>query len=295
MKKTLIRLIGLYLNIFAWISPRLGGKLAFAVFCRPVRSRITPEQKSFFHSAEPFSMDYEGVMVRGYRWGRGPENILFLHGWQSHSYRWKAYIDALSKDQYTIYALDAPGHGQSGGDFLTVPVYSSVIRRAILQLGSVHTVISHSIGSFSLLYTLFRFPLLPVKRVIALAPPGEATDFVNAFKITLGLSRKVVRLVEEQFVHKYDVKPDFFSAVKFASHLNMKGLIIHDEEDREAPYAYASSIHQAWKRSRLITTKGFGHNLRSSLVVGHVVDFISADGETAHPAGTRHPASHERI
>lgn len=294
MKKIMIRLIGLYLNIFACFSPRAAGKLAFSIFCRPVRSRITLKQKSFFQSAQPFSMDYEGVAVRGYRWGSGHQNILFLHGWQSNSYRWKAYIDALPKDQYTIYALDAPGHGQSGGDFLTVPVYSSVIRQVILQLGSVDAVIGHSIGSFSMLYTLFRFPLLPVKSVIALAPPGEATDFVDVFKATLGLSRKVVGLIEEQFVDQYDVKPDFFSAVKFASHLNMKGLIIHDEEDREAPFSYASSIHHAWKRSRLITTKGFGHNLRSPVVVSHVVDFISADGETAHFA-TRHPASHERI
>jgi hypothetical protein len=54
----------------------------------------------------------------------------------------------------------------------------------------------------------------------------------------------------------------------------VKGLIIHDEEDAEAPYHYSIPLHKAWPHSRLVTTRGFGHNLRSLSVVKEVVEFI---------------------
>jgi hypothetical protein len=197
-----------------------------------------------------------------------------LHGWQSHTYRWKAYIEALSKDDYTVYAIDAPGHGASGGNFLSVPVYSSLIQQLIFELGEIHTVVGHSLGSFSLLYTFFRHPLLPVRKMILMAPPGEASDFMKFYQQTLGLSERTMQLIVSEFIGRYGVGPDYFSTGKFAASVNVAGLIIHDVGDSEAPYGYAETIHQAWKRSKLIATKGFGHNLKSASVVREVVNFI---------------------
>jgi hypothetical protein len=39
--------------------------------------------------------------------------------------------------------------------------------------------------------------------------------------------------------------------------------MIHDTEDKEAPYTHALAAHQNWKNSKLITTTGLGHNLKS--------------------------------
>jgi pimeloyl-ACP methyl ester carboxylesterase len=138
----------------------------------------------------------------------------------------------------------------------------------------VHTVVGHSLGGFSLLHAFYRLPELPVDRIILLAPPGEASDFISVFQKTLGLSDRTVNLVLEQFSRRYQVTPGFFSARKFAASLKVKGLIIHDEEDTEAPYHYSIPLHQMWDGSRLVTTKGFGHNLKSATVVSKVVDFI---------------------
>ncbi|MDQ2656657.1 MAG: alpha/beta hydrolase, partial [Bacteroidota bacterium] len=211
--------------------------------------------------------------------GNGPRKVLFLHGWQSHTYRWKAYIEALSKDEFTIYSLDAPGHGLSSGNFLSVPLYSSLIENFVKQHGPFHTVAGHSLGGFSLLYTFYRAPDLPISRVILLSPPGEASDFILAFKKTLGVSDRVVKLVVDHFGQRYQVTPGFFSARKFAERIKAKGLIIHDEDDTEAPYHYSIPLQQAWSNSRLHTTKGLGHNLKSTSIVREVVGFI---GEPAY-------------
>lgn len=268
-------MLGIYLNTVAVLAPSRAGKLGFALFCRPFRQRMTEKQHNYFNSAaEKFTINHEGYQVQAYRWGNGSKKVLFLHGWQSHTYRWKTYIEALSKIDYTIYALDAPGHGLSSGKFLTVPLYGSLISNFIKEHDHLHSVIGHSLGGFSLLYALSRDPALAVGRIILLAPPGEASDFISVFKETLGLSDRTLKLVVKAFAERYQVTPDFFSARKFAESVRAKGLIIHDEDDKEAPYRYSPPLHQAWKQSRLVTTKGYGHNLKSISVVREVVDFI---------------------
>jgi pimeloyl-ACP methyl ester carboxylesterase len=274
MKKLLIRSIGQYLNLLALVTPATAADRAFALFCRPFRSKINPKQLAFFNSAETVTVDADGYPVRVHTWGNGSKNVLFLHGWQSHSYRWKAYIDSLPKDEYTITAIDAPGHGLSEGNFLTVPVYSNVIQEMIHRLGNVDAIVSHSLGSFTLLYTIHKFPLLPVGKLIVMGTPGEAEDFVHVFRTTLGVSDRVIRLIENKFVELYDVKPEYFSLSRFAPALTQHGLIIHDKEDSEAPFTHATTLHKVWKKSQFIATEKLGHNLKSPDIVRLVTSYI---------------------
>lgn len=285
MRTLMVKTMGFYLDTLSLVAPASAARKGFSLFCRPFRIPANQKQQTFFNSSEKFQMTHEGFSIQGYRWGRGEKKILLLHGWQSHTYRWKPYIEALSKDEYTIYSLDAPGHGLSSGNFLSVPLYSSLIERFIQQHEGVHTVIGHSIGGFSLLYAFYRLPELPVNRIVLLAPPGEATDFISVFQKTLGLSDRTVRLVIDHFASRYQVTPDFFSAQRFAANLKVNGLIIHDEEDLEAPYSYSIPLQKVWKQSRLVTTKGFGHNLKSTSVVKEVVDFVREEvGQPSVPS-----------
>jgi hypothetical protein len=274
MKTLIIKFMGMYLNLMAYVTPKAAGRKGFLLFCRPFKIPFTQKQKEFFNTADRQIIQHDDRQIQVYRWGKGPKKIVFLHGWQSHSYRWKAYIEALSKEAYSIYALDAPGHGASSGNFLSVPVYSDLIQHFLIELGDVDTVIGHSLGGFSLLYTLHQYPLLPVRKIILMAPPGEATDFIDVFRTTLGLSGRALKQVTNHFVKQYGVGPDHFSTPKFAATVKVNGLIIHDEMDSEAPFRHAVKINEAWQRSQLIKTQGFGHNLRSSSVVTTVINFI---------------------
>ena len=279
MKTLITRIIGMYLNFLGIVAPRIAGKKGFLIFCRPFRSPLNSKQLEFLNSGEKFTIEHNENSIQGYKWGNGDKKLLFIHGWQSHTYRWKAYIESLSKDEYTIYALDAPGHGLSAGNFLSVPVYSDLIEKLIHQIGEVDTAIAHSIGSFSLLYTFYRKNDLKVNNLILMAAPGEAKDFVDVFRTTLKLTDRTIRLITDHFMQRYRVTPDFFSAIKFADSVNAKSLLIHDEYDDEAPYQYAVQLSSALKNSRLITTKGLGHNLKSNAVVKYVNDFIASQAQ----------------
>jgi pimeloyl-ACP methyl ester carboxylesterase len=269
------------MNILAHLAPSKAAEKGFLLFCKPFRGPLTQKQKQFFNTADKFLINHEDEKIQGYRWGKGEKKILFLHGWQSHTYRWKTYIEGLQGSAYTIYSLDAPGHGLSTGNFLSVPLYSALIENFIRDNGPIHTVVGHSLGGFSLLYTIHKYPLLQVGQVVLLAPPGEASDFISVFQKTLHLNSRALDLILDRFASRYEVGPDYFSTSRFVKSINVRGLIIHDEEDTEAPYRYSVPLHKAWERSRLITTKGFGHNLRSATVVKDVVDFITeSDHET---------------
>jgi hypothetical protein len=115
--------------------------------------------------------------------------------------------------------------------------------------------------------------------MILMASPGEAKDFITVFRSTLKLNDRTVNAVLKYFVAKYNVMPEFFSAVKFAPSANANALLIHDEHDDEAPYEYVVGLNKVLKNSRLVTTKGLGHNLKSASIVKEVTDFITQPQE----------------
>lgn len=274
MKTLITKSLGLYLNTLAFVSPMKAGEKGFKLFCRPFRTPLNEKQKSFLHSAERFTIEHDGLKIQGYKWGRGEKKILFLHGWQSHTYRWKQYIEDLSLDEYTIYSVDAPGHGLSEGNFLSVPVYSALIQNLIIQLGELEAIVSHSIGSFSVLHALHVYPLLSVRKLILMAPPGEAVDFFTFYQQTLSLSDRAMRVILDHFENIYGVKPSYFSTASFSQSLNIPTLIIHDKLDDEAPYHYSEKIGQLNRKVSLHLTEGLGHNLRSADVVKVVSEFV---------------------
>ncbi len=274
-KQILSKLIGWYLNILAYVFPKIAARKGFQLFCHPFRTPLKNYQHQFLNSADLFSFDHDGIRIQGYRWGNGEKKILFLHGWQSHTFRWKAHIEALSTEEYSIYAIDAPGHGLSGGQYLSVPYYSAVIQQLVGSIGNVHAIVAHSVGSFASLHAFHQNPDLPIHKLVLLAPPGEASDFIEFYQQSLKLSSRTIDLVLGQFEKEFKNPITYYSTQKFAADVPVQGLIIHDEEDLETPYHYAVKINEQWKTSTLITTKGLGHNLKSKEVLKTIVDFIS--------------------
>ncbi|WP_257670645.1 alpha/beta hydrolase [Parapedobacter tibetensis] len=288
MKRLLTRSMGFYLNSLALVSPQLAAKKGFELFCRPFRAPIKPWHKQFLHSADLFEFQHENYRIQGYRWGNGEKKILLLHGWQSHTYRWKAFVESFQWEEYSIYAFDAPGHGLSTGNFLSVPLYSDVIEQVIHRIGDLYAIIGHSLGSFTSIYTYYRLEGFPVAKLIALASPAEATEFFQFYQHTLKLSAKTIQATIAHFKREFQKGPEFFSAPSFARSVNVPGLIIHDQDDDETPVENSIRINQAWEQSTLLITKGLGHKLKGSAVLKHVNEFM-LDG---HSESTRTASNH---
>ncbi|MBI1770206.1 MAG: alpha/beta fold hydrolase [Bacteroidetes bacterium] len=278
MKKALLIFsIRVYFNTLAWIAPAKAGREGFYLFCKPRRRSVKPHHMEFLDTSEKFTIDYAGKKVQGYKWGTGEKKLLLVHGWESHSYWWKNIVSALSKEKFTIYAIDAPGHGLSEGNYINIPHYSALIEKIILEHKNIYAILSHSLGSFSSIYTLHRAPHLPVSKLVMMAAPGEVTEFVDFYKKFLGLSSRTMNEISKYFIQKIGRGPEYFSLKEFAKSMNLPGLIIHDTEDQEAPYQYALAAHQNWPNSEMITTSGLGHNLKSMELVKNVEEFLGQE------------------
>jgi len=274
MKKIIPKLVGTYLNSLSVISPATAGKQGFNIFCTPIAPPVKSHHHQFLETARKFHFHTEGNQLQAYQWGQGKKKILFLHGWQSHSFRWKKYIKAFSPEEYSIYAFDAPAHGLSSGKYINIPIYSDAIKAFLQKIGAMDAVISHSMGSFSALHALHHHQDIEVNKLVLLGSPGEANDFIYFYQNMTGLSDRTLQHILNYFERILNRKPDYFSAPAFASTLKVPGLIIHDKGDDEAPYHHAQRIHEVWTQSKLITTEGFGHNLRNPEVIEMVKDFV---------------------
>jgi len=281
MKKVIPKMIGAYLNTLGFVAPSKVGEIGFNIFCTPLSPPVKPHHREFLNTATQFTFESDGVQLQGYQWGTGEKKIAFLHGWQSHSYRWKKYIQAFSRDEYTIYAFDGPAHGLSKGKYTNIPLYSDAIRVFMEKTGHIDHVVTHSMGSFALLHALHHHDHLSVGKLVLMGSPGEAQDFITFYQQFTGLSDRTFRYILEFFEKKLNRTPDYFSAPRFAASVKVPGLIIHDEGDDEAPYHHAVRIHKAWPQSKLITTQGYGHNLRVPEVVEMVKGYIR-EGEFHH-------------
>jgi len=283
MQRIIAKLIGLCINLLALVSPRKAGEWGFYLFCTPRRAPLKDNHRQFLESAERSSFLYDGYKIQVYRWGHGARKVLFLHGWQSHTFRWKNYIEAFDREEYTLYAFDAPGHGHSGGKYLNLPIYSQVLETFLNLVGPFDSVVSHSLGSFTALYTFHRTGLAPADRLVITGTPGEVSEFFDFYRNILGLSKRAERVIRETFKRILNQYPEYFSAPTFVANLHVPGLIIHDHGDPDTPIRHAETIHRNWKESVMIKTNGLGHNLRSPQVVKHIVDYLAAANTEQQP------------
>lgn len=276
MKTLIYQSIGFYLNTLSKIAPEKGAKAGFKLFCTPQRAKLKKSHRSFFNTAKQEDFDFNGINIKIYQWGSGPKKILFVHGWQSHSYRWKKYIESMPPDEYTLIAYDAPAHGLSDSNQFTVPLNAYLLSLLSEKYSGFDTVIAHSIGSMSVLYGLYYHENIHLKRFISMASPGKAEEFFQFYLTSLNLApRTMVGIINEfQLYAKQELK--YINATTYAQKLNVPGLIIHDKDDPDTPYETALALNKVWEKGELITTEGLGHNLKSEELVQLVIQYLKS-------------------
>ena len=274
MKRIILKTISIYLNLINMLSSKIGGRHAFYIFCYPFKAKITDRQQAFLDTAHQFKLPVEDFEIQCYRWGNGPKNILFVHGWQSNTYRWKKYIETIPQDEFTIYAFDAPGHGNSGNLIGNVPLFEKAIHKMMDHIGKAESIVSHSIGSFSSLYYIDQNPEFQPNKLVTLATPDSIDDFLDYYFSTFRLSNSTKVNFKKYFTNYTQKELSFFRLENILKKNNSDGLIIHDEEDRTVSVNYSKKLHKLWPDSRLVITKGLGNKLKDEKIIRMVHEFV---------------------
>lgn len=267
--------------VAAPLAAHAGGRLAAArhAFSTPERIALNADERAALAGAEQAPLRHEGHKLARWMLGTGPRVVL-VHGWNSRGAHLLGFAQPLVAAGFSVTLFDLPGHGDSGGHAASVVHAGRALRAVMADLGDVHGVIGHSMGSAAALLAFAHG--LAVQRSVHLAGPSSLTPMVKGLARAQGLGPADAAAFAG-WVERFIGTPVANVDLERLQHgLRHPGLIVHDPEDRTVPFAASEALHAAWAGSRLESAAGLGHRrlLADAGVIARSVGFIT---EGVHP------------
>lgn len=203
---------------------------------------------------------FEGVALVAYRrrgLGTGRPPVLLVHGWAGSGAQLLHLGDALADAGYDPVLLDFPAHGRSGGWHSTLPQFVRAIHAATARLGPLHGVVGHSLGGIAAMHALARG--LPARALVLVAPSAPPALFLRWFAHSFGLSDAVPDAMRKRIEAREAVALEHFEPEWLGPRIRQRALVIHDRQDRVAPFSAAERVARWLVDGRLLPTEGLGH------------------------------------
>lgn len=274
MKQILPKLIGRTFNVIATVFPRFSRNTTFQLLCRVKRLPVSEEGRVFFDSGETIWQDVEGYNSVLHRWGEGPRKVLFLHGWMSNSQRWKKYVESMDPELYSCYALDAPAHGDSVGNYLNLEIFRQAYEQAIHTIGDVDVVVGHSFGNLVAGYQYLYDPSVTVKNYIVMGSIEGLNPVLEYCRDLMALSPFMIRNLGKRFNEVLKLPHPEITMRHFFRKVNKPILVIHEESDLITPIEPIREAVSEAKNIKTHYTNGLDHTLKSEEILNLVKDFI---------------------
>lgn len=237
------------------VSPDLTAKLAIEMLFRTRLKKTNIKHKAFWETGKALVMP-SGCEAKIF--GHGDKVIWVVHGWQSHSSRFRNIIQLGVEQGYSVVAWNGPGHGRSQGNRTNLAHFS---RKLHLDLASFNKRISFLIGhSFGAAASAYVSSMgAQVENLILIASPSNAERVFERFWDFIGLQTKARIIFKEKTQLEMQASLKEMSLELFASQLSQHILLLHDKEDRMIPYSDATRVASLNPKVKLHTTDGLGH------------------------------------
>lgn len=260
-------------------SARLAGVPAsllwFIPWKVPVSDRGLQKQARWLEPTQPFTLRTSVGRIRGFTAGDGPL-VMLIHGLGERAAGLGGFVAPLTDAGFRVVGLDLPGHGNSDGQ-MTNPIVSAVAAREVADhFGGVHVVIAHSLGGSAALWAMNEG--LAPQRAVLIAPTVDMGHAMEMFQFLFGLPPKAIEGLKRKIERRYG--PTIWQdldGVLLASHSTTPGLVFHDPEDPQVPFAGSERLARAWSGSQLIEAPGLGHGAvtRDPAVIERAVAFVA--------------------
>ncbi|MES2898910.1 MAG: alpha/beta hydrolase [Pseudomonadota bacterium] len=246
----------------------------FKLFTRPKRTPFTEADESVLALATEHQLIADGHRLTGWVWGKRGPRVLLVHGWESKAAQMGAFVLPLTQAGMQVIAFDGPAHGLSDGDSSSVIHFGRALAAIGREIASLDAVVAHSVGSPATLYAMRAG--LRLKTSVHIAGPAS-------FERVLHWAAQMAELPPAEF-GEFRMLVEQFTGEAVSTmeleHLSMAlsrpGLIMHDPQDRQVPFAESTALHGAWPISTLLPIPGAGHKrmLEHPAVVKAVVDHM---------------------
>lgn len=272
-----IRRVGKMLNALSAVSPTLAGRAAFRVFCTPRRLPLRDQDRDFLATAEQGTIHVDRTALRTYTWPAAQPDartVLFLHGWESNSARWRKYVKAAREAGFTVQAFDAPANGHSEGTLLNVMLFARAVKAFLEKNGAPHAVVGHSLGGAAVVMSMSILGAPRSEKVVLMGVFAESTRVIRDFGKMLAVNDLVMGGIDREIERRSGVPIEEYSVQKKAALLtDVQGLVLHDRDDEVAPVSEGRAIAESWGCT-FVETVGLGHRMQDKSVVEAVTAFL---------------------
>ena len=244
---------------------------ALRQFVTPRRTPLRPKETAILANAS--TLTFRNGLV-GAAWGDGP-TIVLVHGWEGRGVNLGAFIEPLVAAGFRVVALDGPAHGASPGTTTDPLDFALRLAEVGREMGPLAGIVAHSMGAASTMLAVQRG--LQVQRVAWIAGPASLFGVVSRFAQMQQLPEPVATRFFALMRERVGVDDTALEIQHVVRAITIPGLIIHDREDAEVPFADAEAIATAWPTAQLREVEGRGHRriLLAPEVVAAVVDFLT--------------------
>ena len=261
-----------------FLSKRLATRFLWSVFTRPVKFKMPPREAGFHDitTQEEVRVGSFGKRVMLHRARNDGKRVLLVHGWNGRSSQFHRMAALFHDHGFDVTAVDLPGHGKSPRGNTNLLESADVIGSVAGSHGPFHALISHSFGVPASLNAVrlgaeFEKMVMISPGFFYLEPTFEA--FLELFGLD---GREYTMRMFEYGESVYGISAEEFAPSSFAGQIGTEALIVHCEDDREAPREIAERLHHEMPNSQLHLTEGLGHRriLRDDDVAMSIIKFI---------------------
>lgn len=254
-------------------------------FCTPPPSAETEFDRKVLADARTKEINFEDEVLRSYSWGEG-ESVLLVHGWGSRASHLALLARHLARSRFGAVVVDAPSHGhslKSGVQQSSMFEFGRAISAAASEFGPLYAVVGHSLGALAALFASAGYgKLAPYRmspdRLVLISSPLSIRFVIDVYCRREGLDSGQQKTLTDDLERAFDFSVSDYTAVDALVNISSELLIVHDEEDPEVPFSAAVNLHAAGKGSRLVATRGAGHEkiLADRTMLRSVREFLRA-------------------
>ncbi|TXC78524.1 alpha/beta hydrolase [Luteibaculum oceani] len=254
------RMLRTCMPILEKFSPTLIGKIGARMFLTPLRFPIPEKEEHLRSLAEQSHFKSGNTDVYGYIWGKenNGKKILLMHGWASRASHFTSLIETAVENGDTVYAIDAPGHGQSQGKQSDVIQFAQAILDWEQRVGKFDIGIGHSMGGTALLYAMTRG--LSLQHLCLLAVPAVESEIIKVYCDKLNISeaagQRIINTLEKRFQAPFKK----YTASYLAESISPQSVaLFFDRNDKEVSEKNAQVLHDKLTQSKLFWVESYGH------------------------------------
>ena len=274
------------------ISQSLTKRTLEKLFFSPHAYQPTPSENLRLEAGRRFQVHVNGKAVQCWQLGHGPA-ILFVHGWNGRGIQFHRFFDLLTTAGYSAVIFDAPAHGESQGRTTNGFEIAETVRALLnhdngLDSGlNIKGIIAHSLGASAVIMALSRQEFCP--DAVLIAPPLKLKEILYGTFEHHGIPKVVYRSIIAEMEESLGYTLEKDNPHLLVKDIKSELLIVHDRDDRTAPYEDSEEVSEKCTNVTLHTTEGLGHRriLADRIVVDLVVSHF--DRVLGEPPTPRHP------